>query len=695
LEGFLKKNYRQFFGVMLFALVVLANIYVVFAPANSLMNWFQTDDAFYYFKTAQNISEGRGITFDGIGRASGFHPLWMVVCVPIFSLARFDLILPLRVLALVSILLCAGTTVLLYRLFARVISFEAGVLIALFWALYPGIHSVTTQLGMESGISAFFIVLLLYLLSGYELESERGTDDLKKVILIGSAGVLALFSRLDNIFLVVFLGFWLVLRRSPSLRYLSLIDFVLGTGSVFISYFLRLGFKEDYLQYVDAATATVVLAAIIKPLVYYFGGLYGTAKIEHRWRVVLRWVGALSVASILIGVMMKVFSMLGVINGFPRTALLIDWALTLGLTAAGRLLYRWIGGGAGWLPLMDPFQTLKTEWRIWLKLGLQYFLPVGIALAGYMLIHYLYFGTLSPVSGQIKHWWGTLFTVYGRPVESFSQFFGFPDSLRGGPWGLAMALQNDIGYARWKATGIEDEVIFKNIVLAGSAFLAAAGLAAFILNRKLASGAAKRLAVFPLLAACLIQIFYYNGTFYVNTRHWYWVSEMILITIIFAIIVEGLYQLLKRFDKKDLLQKGITLVIGLILLINFERMLITLIPPTVKPVNVKAYLGGINALEEVTEPGALIGSTGGGVIAYFIEGRTVVNLDGLMNSSEYYKGLKNRDAYKYLDRIGLDYIYGNAYMVTESEPYVFLFKDRVKELMHVGGTTLFRYLPGK
>jgi hypothetical protein len=83
------------------------------------------------------------------------------------------------------------------------------------------------------------------------------------------------------------------------------------------------------------------------------------------------------------------------------------------------------------------------------------------------------------------------------------------------------------------------------------------------------------------------------------------------------------------------------------------------------------------------------------VIAYFIEGRTVVNLDGLMNSSEYYKGLKNRDAYKYLDRIGLDYIYGNAYMVTESEPYVFLFKDRVKELMHVGGTTLFRYLPGK
>ncbi len=32
-----------------------------------------------------------------------------------------------------------------------------------------------------------------------------------------------------------------------------------------------------------------------------------------------------------------------------------------------------------------------------------------------------------------------------------------------------------------------------------------------------------------------------------------------------------------------------------------------------------------------TEPGSLIGSTGGGVLGYFTQGRTIVNLDGLIN----------------------------------------------------------------
>jgi hypothetical protein len=690
--GFLQKVNRLSFGFFLFALVVLANIFVVFAPSNSLMNWFQTDDAFYYFKTAQNISEGRGITFDGIGRSSGFHPLWMILCVPVFSLARFDLMLPLRIIALISILFCAGTTVLLFRLFARVVSVEAGAILALFWAFYPGIHSVITRLGMESGISAFFIVLLLSLVTGYEIASESGKDGFKQLILIGIAAVFTLFSRLDNIFLVVLLGLWLIWRRNPSLRYLVLGDFVLGTASVFLSYFLRLGFRENYQLYVEAATVMVMLSVTIKPLIFYFAGLYGTPTAERGWRVVMRGLGAVSAASILIGVFMTIFSALGVIHGFPRTALLIDWIMTLGLTAAARLVYTWIGGFSTLLPHMDAIKTLKAEWKSWLKQGLRYFLPVGIALTAYMLLHYFYFGTPSPVSGQIKHWWGTLFTVYGRPVESMWQFFGFPDNLRGGPWGLAMALQNEVGYARWKALGVEDETAFKNIVLIGSAVLAVLSLAAIALNRMQAGKAIKRLGIFPLFAACLIQIFYYNGTFYINTRHWYWVSEMVCITFLFAVVVEGLFQSFMRFSPKGLVQKGIAVVAGLVLLINFVSMLISLIPPTVEPVNVTAYLGGIRALEEVTEPGALIGSTGGGVIAYFIQGRTIVNLDGLMNSSEYYKELKNRDAYKYLDKIGLDYIYGNAYVVMQSEPYMFLFKDRLQELMHVGGTTLFRYL---
>jgi hypothetical protein len=35
------------------------------------------DDSFYYLKTAMNIAEGHGATFDQINPTNGFHPLWM------------------------------------------------------------------------------------------------------------------------------------------------------------------------------------------------------------------------------------------------------------------------------------------------------------------------------------------------------------------------------------------------------------------------------------------------------------------------------------------------------------------------------------------------------------------------------------------------------------------------------------------
>ena len=77
-------------------------MYAAFSDAYNFANtWFSRDDAFYYFKVAQNITEGLGSTFDGINLTNGYHPLWMVICIPIFALARFDLILPLRVLLMV------------------------------------------------------------------------------------------------------------------------------------------------------------------------------------------------------------------------------------------------------------------------------------------------------------------------------------------------------------------------------------------------------------------------------------------------------------------------------------------------------------------------------------------------------------------------------------------------------------------
>src|ERR1700690_1698768 len=117
------KKYFSWFEIILIIVILSAYIYAACSDAFNLPNrWFIRDDAYYYYKVAQNISEGHGSTFDGINPTNGYHPLWMLICIPIFALARFNLILPLRVLLIVMSLVSLATAILLYRLISTALS---------------------------------------------------------------------------------------------------------------------------------------------------------------------------------------------------------------------------------------------------------------------------------------------------------------------------------------------------------------------------------------------------------------------------------------------------------------------------------------------------------------------------------------------------------------------------------------------
>ena len=110
----------HWFEITLILIVMSVHLYAALSESHNFpTNWFTRDDTYYYFKVAQNISEGHGSSFDGINSTNGYHPLWMLICIPIFSLARFDLILPLRVLLLVMAALSAATSILLFRLLRK------------------------------------------------------------------------------------------------------------------------------------------------------------------------------------------------------------------------------------------------------------------------------------------------------------------------------------------------------------------------------------------------------------------------------------------------------------------------------------------------------------------------------------------------------------------------------------------------
>jgi hypothetical protein len=96
-------------------------------------------------------------------------------------------------------------------------------------------------------------------------------------------------------------------------------------------------------------------------------------------------------------------------------------------------------------------------------------------------------------------------------------------------------------------------------------------------------------------------------------------------------------------------------------------------------------------LEANTEPGSIIGFTGGGNAGYFVRDRAVINMDGLINSYEYFQLLQERKAGEYLANEGMDYILANSDLLNQF-PYKGQFAPYIEWMeIRYGGKDLVRY----
>ena len=683
---------RFSFELILILIVLITHAYVVVSPANSLMNWFTTDDAFYYYKVAQNISEGYGSTFDRLGMANGYHPLWMLICIPIFALARFDLILPLRIVVVVMAALHAGTGILLYRLFKKILTKQVAILASLFYILSTTIHATTAQLGMESGINAFFVVLLLYQVARYVETPLDGSADRKQLVWLSVVAILALFSRLDNIFLIGLMGVW-VLFRKAHVRTLLIGDFVLLVASVLGSYIIRLGLGHTYFQYSDTSYAMLAASLALTMAALYLVGLYRSPKAYSPIQIIIRSVVSVAVSGLVVSGLMLGLFYLGIFSGFPRSVLLIYLGLSVGLLTIFHLLAYFISSDQVEPAPNGLLAPSHLDWKPWLTRTLTYFGPILLALFIYWGFNYVNFGTPMPVSGQIKRWWSTLpNTVYGYPKNTLEDFLGLDPNWDVGPWAYGTSQVKKIVDGISTVFSLGDE--FDQPLMVGLEVLIFVIVVLLVrANWEHARKIINRFSMLPLFAACMVHIMAYKATGYAETIRWYWVIELIFIVLMTALVLDLIYRALMASKKNIRLMNAVAVLLSLALLANFSVMLIKNFPQRIPEENREGYLTGARALEEYTEPGSLIGSTGGGVVGYFIQDRTIINLDGLINSHEYFQALEAYEANAYLDRVGLDYVYGNAYMITSSDPYMNIFRLRAKYLGEYVGSTLFRYMP--
>ncbi|MBN1401901.1 MAG: hypothetical protein JXA74_13755 [Anaerolineae bacterium] len=121
------------------------------------------DDAYYYFKIAQNVSLGHGITFDGLAPTNGFHPLWMTLIAPIWWAAeQHDSELPVHLALTLGALLDLCTIIGIWGLARMLIPRRlvcSLVVLAYAWNPYNAAASVN---GLETSVgSALFVWSLL------------------------------------------------------------------------------------------------------------------------------------------------------------------------------------------------------------------------------------------------------------------------------------------------------------------------------------------------------------------------------------------------------------------------------------------------------------------------------------------------------------------------------------------------------
>lgn len=515
-------------------LALLPHLYIAFSNPNTILDWYSSDDGFYYFQVARNLAAGLGFTFDGLNPTNGFHPLWLFLVTPLFLLAQMDLLLPLRVLIVFSAFISAACAILVYRILRRFTSVWVAAFIGLLWVISPRIHDLTLHAGTEAGINALSLLWFWHALVSFPTDARRPAD-FRQLAALGAIGALAVLARLDNVFVVGLGGLWLWWR------------------------------------------------------------LWRATKKANAW-----------------------------------------------------------------------------AWR--LQTGAAFAAPIAIAMLAYLAWNYFAFDTLTPVSGQVKLWWGTLRnTVYGFPVNSLADFAGqfFTDHAELGPWSLFTAPLYAAADGILMLFGQTITVAARRVALLGVGGTLATLSAVIVWTQRIfLREAAAKLALLPLFLGCFFQISYYKWAGSVAQQPWYWMAEMIFLLLTGGLLLEALLRLLAaRVSKRT---RGAVANLGVVALAALALSFFGFISTAVRALGDGSnhfYIHRARWLEANTEPGARIAITGGGNLAYFSNDRTIVNMDGLMNTIDYLHALQAGEGAQYLNSLGVDYIFGNEYILTETNPY--------------------------
>src|SRR5688572_21123728 len=136
------------------ALGFVLRLYPLLLRTNALVRHV-ADDGYMYFKLAQNIVGGKGISFDGVAKTNGFHPLYAFLIVPIFYAFRGLRDAPVKASVVLLALFDVATGAVIYATVSTLFGHHPGLFAAFVWLVNPCVFQTCVQ-GLEAPVWVFF-----------------------------------------------------------------------------------------------------------------------------------------------------------------------------------------------------------------------------------------------------------------------------------------------------------------------------------------------------------------------------------------------------------------------------------------------------------------------------------------------------------------------------------------------------------
>jgi hypothetical protein len=200
--------------LVLTCLVMLLLLAAAGSFRNTLLH-FLPDDCFYYLEIARRIRLGQGSTFDGINPTNGYHPLWLVLLLPLAPLMNLSREAGARIVMALGVTMLGAALFILRAVATRITTPGVPTAAGEGWLalLLPGsVLTFATLYGLESPITALVFALLLWTIASKE-NSLTG----KGAVTIGLLSGALVLSRLDSLVYVIALDLiWAWRLRRPA-----------------------------------------------------------------------------------------------------------------------------------------------------------------------------------------------------------------------------------------------------------------------------------------------------------------------------------------------------------------------------------------------------------------------------------------------------------------------------------------------